>query len=322
MSSLQASCLTAATTGAVAIIDVRGPLDTAPLAGILPLPAVGDVRLYSIPDLDDVLLARPTAEQLHVMPHGGVFVVERVLAWLAQHDVTITSSTAGHGFDALDEHEAAMLEALPRAQTQLAVDTLLAQRTAWQAFDGQWSQDDSMRSARLDRLLTPPLVVLAGRPNIGKSTLLNALAGRTRAIVGDQPGTTRDHVGAMLDLGGLVVEWIDTPGLRTSDDPIETAAIEAAMPVLQRADLLIAAADAHNDWPELLGRADLRVALRADLGARDDADCVTTAITEEGLDELVACVREALLPQSDLESTRPWRISDSQCLLDQSPIDE
>ena len=67
-------------------------------------------------------------------------------------------------------------------------------------------------------LLACPIL---GRPNAGKSSLLNALAGYDRAIVTDIPGTTRDTLEVNMELGGLPVRLIDTAGLRQSDDPIE-----------------------------------------------------------------------------------------------------
>ena len=86
----------------------------------------------------------------------------------------------------------------------------------------------SPRDLRLRRLITPARVVVTGPTNAGKSTLLNALAGRAVAIAHHTPGTTRDAVAARIDLAGLVVDWFDTPGVRPDMDPIERAAAELA----------------------------------------------------------------------------------------------
>ncbi|MEM8628245.1 MAG: tRNA uridine-5-carboxymethylaminomethyl(34) synthesis GTPase MnmE, partial [Pseudomonadota bacterium] len=82
-------------------------------------------------------------------------------------------------------------------------------------------------------------VVIAGPPNAGKSSLLNALAGRDAAIVADQPGTTRDTVSVALDLGGQKVLVTDTAGLRATDDTVEAAGIDRAHAALSAAHAVL-----------------------------------------------------------------------------------
>jgi tRNA modification GTPase len=81
--------------------------------------------------------------------------------------------------------------------------------------------------------------VLAGRVNAGKSSLLNALLGRERAIVSDAPGTTRDYLEESLNLGGLEVRLTDTAGLRADGGPVETEGMRRACALATQADLLI-----------------------------------------------------------------------------------
>jgi len=100
---------------------------------------------------------------------------------------------------------------------------------------------DAPRSARLREGLE---FVILGPPNAGKSTLLNALAGADVAIVSDLPGTTRDAVGARVDLGGVPVHVTDTAGLRETDDAIELEGISRARARAEAADLVIAVAAA------------------------------------------------------------------------------
>jgi len=84
---------------------------------------------------------------------------------------------------------------------------------------------------------------IIGRPNVGKSSLLNALLGRDRAIVSPQPGTTRDTIEAELELDGLWLRIIDTAGIRSTDDAIEQEGVRRAREVVERAELLIVVLD-------------------------------------------------------------------------------
>jgi tRNA modification GTPase len=159
-------------------------------------------------------------------------------------------------------------------------------------------------------------VALAGAANVGKSTLSNTLLGRSMSIAADRPGTTRDYTWGRLELAGLVVGWHDTPGLRATDDPDERKAVALARRLLDRADLVIAMTDAEHGWPALPRTADLRLASKADAGGRDDADLCVSATTGAGIPELVAAVRDRLVPPADLEHPGPWLV-DSR--LTQSP---
>jgi tRNA modification GTPase len=84
---------------------------------------------------------------------------------------------------------------------------------------------------------------IVGRPNVGKSSLLNALLGRDRAIVSPQPGTTRDTIEAALDLDGLLLRLIDTAGIRSAADAIEQEGVRRAREVATRAELLVVILD-------------------------------------------------------------------------------
>lgn len=87
------------------------------------------------------------------------------------------------------------------------------------------------------------LVVLAGRVNAGKSSMMNALLGRNRAIVTDQPGTTRDYLEESINLDGLNIRLADTAGIRQTDDAIEAAGLEMGRELMERADLVLLLAD-------------------------------------------------------------------------------
>jgi len=99
---------------------------------------------------------------------------------------------------------------------------------------------DMRRRARQGALLREGLhVVLVGAPNVGKSSLLNALAGEDVAIVTEHPGTTRDRIERAIEVGGIALNVIDTAGLRATADPVEGVGIERTLAAVQSADLVL-----------------------------------------------------------------------------------
>ena len=100
------------------------------------------------------------------------------------------------------------------------------------------------------RLRQGYLIAIVGPPNAGKSSLLNALAGREAAIVSSIPGTTRDIVEVSMDLGGYPVTLADTAGLREASDTIEAEGVRRARGLVERADLTLLVLDSA-DWPDI-----------------------------------------------------------------------
>jgi tRNA modification GTPase len=115
------------------------------------------------------------------------------------------------------------------------------------------------------------VVVVAGAPNVGKSSLFNALLGRRRAIVTDVPGTTRDAIEAVTEADGWPVRLIDTAGLRESADPVERLGIEVSHEYLDRAHLVLACGDSDESL-QLAVAAAARSAHAAVLAVRTKAD--------------------------------------------------
>lgn len=93
-------------------------------------------------------------------------------------------------------------------------------------------------------------VAIVGKPNAGKSSLLNALLGDDRAIVSDLPGTTRDTIEETLTLDGITFRFIDTAGLRHSDDQVETLGVERSRKAVAQADIVLYLHDATTPWTE------------------------------------------------------------------------
>ncbi len=107
---------------------------------------------------------------------------------------------------------------------------------------------DVQRSAHTGRLLRDGIsLVIAGRPNSGKSSLLNALAGEETAIVTEIPGTTRDLLRERIELDGMPIHIIDTAGLRESDDPVEIEGMRRARAEINQADQVLWVFDDRSD---------------------------------------------------------------------------
>ena len=117
------------------------------------------------------------------------------------------------------------------------------------------------------------LVVIAGPPNVGKSSLFNALLGRSRAIVTEIPGTTRDALEAVVDTGKWPIRLVDTAGLRDTDDQLEKLGIQVSERYLSAADLVLACADDTNTL-NTLGKAVARHTGGPVIAVRTKADLV------------------------------------------------
>ena len=161
------------------------------------------------------------------------------------------------------------------------------------------------------RLLTSGIpTAIVGRPNAGKSSLLNALLGYDRAIVTDIPGTTRDTIEEKLRLGGLLLRLTDTAGIRDTDDPVEKLGVQRSRTALENAALVIAVVDGSDDFTEedaaVLRAAEgaekaLAVLSKRDLTAKTETLPTSlpvipvSAVTGDGLDVLEEAV-SALFP--------------------------
>ncbi len=154
-----------------------------------------------------------------------------------------------------------------------------------------------------ERLRTGALVVLAGRPNAGKSSLYNALLGEERALVTEVPGTTRDALEAQIEVGGYPVRLVDTAGLHDTDGVVERLGIEVARRFVSSADLVLFCvpvdedvAEAQREWLESAGaylvvrtKADQRQGPDSSRGAEAD-EVEVSVMTGEGLGALRAAL--------------------------------
>ncbi len=159
-------------------------------------------------------------------------------------------------------------------------------------------------------------LALLGRPNAGKSSLLNALLGFERSIVSDVPGTTRDYLEAPLALDGVPLTAIDTAGIRSADDAVEASGVALAERIADASDLCLLLVDRSRPLdPEVQGlrtrlsaARTLVVASKADLPAAwDEAELDAVAVSAhsgEGLEALRAAIRRRLL--GDAAASELW----------------
>ncbi len=160
---------------------------------------------------------------------------------------------------------------------------------------------EAVRRGREGRVLQEGVrVAIAGPPNAGKSTLLNALAGHEAAIVSPYPGTTRDLIRERVVIEGLALELTDSAGLRASDDPLEREGIRRAEAAAAQADCVLWTIDDSAPAPPLPPpAARIIVYTKIDLSGRPAGACAegyaVCAQTGEGLSELRRGLRARLL---------------------------
>jgi tRNA modification GTPase len=151
-------------------------------------------------------------------------------------------------------------------------------------------------------------LVIAGPPNVGKSTLMNALAGRDVAITSPIPGTTRDLIEVFLDLRGYPVILVDTAGIRESSDPIEQEGVARARRRAESADLMLWLSDGgEHQAPPSLESPTLAVRTKIDLKGADaparPTDLAISAKTGAGIDRMLDVIAE--LAEERMSSAEP-----------------
>jgi tRNA modification GTPase len=355
----RASVLTAAGRGAIAVVAAEGPAALAAVdahfraANGKPLAAQTPGRVVfgqwhdrraaweaSQPGsvyAEDVIVCRTDDGGLEVHCHGGVAAPERILEALGRagcQRLTWQQWLRRHATDAL---EAEADVALAAATTRRTAAVLLDQRggalraavaAARQAL-AEGRPDDAHRQlsellarAPLGLHLTQPWqVAVAGRPNVGKSSLVNALVGYERAIVFNQPGTTRDVLAAETAVDGWPVRLTDAAGLRAAADPLEAEGVALAQQRLGRADLVawvldamalspVELADPHKtarrelaaEAPEAAGAVNLlAVVNKIDLAAPNASTpagaVLVSALTGAGMPALLSALSQRLVPR-------------------------
>lgn len=330
---IRAIVMTPTGRGAVAVVVVEGD-HAAEFVGNWFRPAIGrDLAQRSLGRIvygrwgsdghagEDIVASRKGETLVEIHSHGGAAAVRRILDDLTGGGVEVLSwQTWRRSHD--DDLIAAEADiALAQATTERTAGILLDQRQGAlrreveraikKVNDEQYEAATAniaelLKRSRIGMRLTEPWrIVLAGPPNVGKSSLINALLGYERAIVFDQPGTTRDVVTATTAFDGWPCELSDTAGLRgTPADELEVAGIERARAQIARADLviLVEAADCAEriqDIELFNPQALIRVRNKSDLTALavvGDAETISTSVkTGEGIGRLAGAITDRLI---------------------------
>ncbi len=339
--------LTPAGRGAVATVGVSGqgaleavekcfqPAAGKPLREMLPLDnertegTVGRIVFgvfVSEGMREELVVGLFSSRRVEIHCHGGAAAAQTVVSALTKEGATSVDQQEWASRMETDAIAAEALLALAAARTQTTAAILLDQyqgtlRRKIEEIQAQLlsGHSDAARQG-LERLVqlipaglhltTPWRVALAGEPNVGKSSLMNALLGYQRSIIFDQPGTTRDVLSAITALNGWPVELLDTAGLRESADELESAGIERARSTFTHSDLILLvleAASAVSPPDEtLLNHLPLHVPCltvwnKADLvgissATKPSSGILASALTGQGIDDLGQAIINQLIP--------------------------
>ncbi|MEO5971949.1 MAG: tRNA uridine-5-carboxymethylaminomethyl(34) synthesis GTPase MnmE [Sphingomicrobium sp.] len=274
--------------------------------------AVIDAVLGALGAIDGLRLAEPGEFTRRAFEHGRIDLTEAEgLADLLEAETESQRRAALMLADGglrrqIEDWQAALLGLAARAEAAIdydeddgvGVDYELSRDCGALAVElGEW-----LARPRVEPLRDGIKVVVAGPPNAGKSSLLNAIAGYDRAIVTAVPGTTRDHIEVPMALAGVPIVLTDTAGLRDSDEPIERSGVARSRGLIAAADILLwlGEPDDAPPHPRLI-----RVHPRCDFAGRALAPAgslAVSSVTAAGLAELldqVSAAARLLLPADD-----------------------
>ena len=244
--------------------------------------ANGRIDLTQAEGLADLLEAETQSQRKAALALADGGLRKQIGQW--QERLVALSAAAERAID-YDEDDAALDPGLKGGCVQLAEEL-----AAW------------LSRPRVEPLKDGVRIVVAGPPNAGKSSLVNAIAGQERAIVTALPGTTRDHIEVPLSLAGAPILLTDTAGLRETLDPVEAIGVERAATLVEAADVLLwlgepGASPVHPRLITIHAKADL-----PERGAAPRGSIAVSSSTGKGLKELLDLLRQTvgeLLPPED-----------------------
>jgi tRNA modification GTPase len=330
-----AARLTPPAAGAIATLALGGPSAWQIVRGLFrprsesgqalpehPVPHHVWLGRFGAETADEVVLAIKQAEPVpwaEIHCHGGRAVVDLLLETVARRGARVCDAAVFlRLMTPADPLRHLARERLPHAPTVRTAAVLLKQcegafgqalQSILAALDAEPAMAERhlrelARRAPVGRHLVEPCrVTVAGAPNVGKSSLVNALAGYQRSIVSPTPGTTRDVVTTIIALDGWPVELADTAGLRQDAGPLEGQGIERARDAVASADLCLWVLDAGADpvWPDVPPERVLLVVNKMDLTAAWDLSRAAGAVhvsarTSAGMSGLCAAIAGRLIP--------------------------
>jgi tRNA modification GTPase len=239
----------------------------------------GRIDLTQAEGLAELLEAESEAQRKSALLRAEGGLRRRIEAW--RDTLLALSAEAEVAIDYADEEDGGLFFDPGERLAELVADT-----------------NQLLSAPLVERLRDGVRIVVAGPPNAGKSSLVNALAGEARAIVTHIPGTTRDLIEVPLSMSGLAITLVDTAGLRESNDAVEIIGVDLAQRAIERADLLLWLGP-NMEAPAHPSR--LTVVSKADLGAEGEGLRVS-AVSGEGLDQLRTWIVDqanAILPSHE-----------------------
>lgn len=303
--------------GAVSVVGVRGESARACIAScFMPISGQSYSHLTDRSIVygtwnstgEDLIVVTTGNSDFEIQCHGSIAAVEAIEADLIAAGA-MESSDRNSWTIASNDHQAEIALAMESCSTQRTAKQLLQQYQLWSnpsQLDPNIAKQALAFSKFGEKLSEPWRIVLCGRPNVGKSSLINTLAGFERAIVHATAGTTRDLVSQHTAIDGWPVELIDSAGIRDAENQIERAGISKAREVIESADLVIHVVDSNSDEafdPEVSqNRAGLVVANKVDLCDHAEIPNVTcpvvsvSAKTGQGMDDFLTAISKALVP--------------------------
>ncbi|MEQ1903670.1 MAG: GTPase [Pirellulaceae bacterium] len=282
---------------------------------------------------EDVVVTSDALGRISIHSHGGL-ISQRVIADDLRAAGAVEMSPAEFTYAEAGNFWTGEIQmALQKASTEFAALTLLEQLEVWPAFinalENHLSQNELVvAKSKIDEVLaiapisthlvTPWRIVLCGQPNVGKSSLVNALLGFDRVIVSEIPGTTRDVVRHHSAIQGWPVVFADTAGLRREGGEIERMGMQLGREEIATADCVIAVFDSSQTWTDDDARfleevrPHLIVFNKCDIAVPDDSrplGLYTSAIKRQNIDELLLAALSVMVP-TPFYPYRPMLVSE------------
>jgi tRNA modification GTPase len=295
---------------------------------------------------ESIVVCRTDRDRIELHCHGGRLAAEQIVSDLVRNGAVNVSIGEKNTIDGFDEVRREAIQDLTKVNTVRTTSILLDQLRGalsreMEQIDACFSRGNTVeakhrllalkeRSSFGLHLIEPWRVILAGPPNVGKSSLLNRLLGYSRAIVHEQAGTTRDLLSERSSLGGWPIELMDGAGIRNvahAEDQIEVVGIDRTLYSIAQADCVLLLVDSERGWTDdhaqILARCSNKVIFvwtKCDIGnavTEDASDALskfeidsiaiqsgsairTSSFTGVGLHDLMTKIVNTLVPNSPI----------------------